>query len=63
MTNILNVIRFNVRDLGDPVKRKRVLTFLKKERAAPNPNPNPREIGEDRSTSQALQVTVGSTYP
>ena len=30
MSSMLNVITFNVRGLGNPIKRKRVLTFLKK---------------------------------
>lgn len=32
MSSTLNVITFNVRGLGHPIKRKRVLTFLKKEK-------------------------------
>lgn len=33
MVNSLNVITFNVRGLGHPIKRKRVLTFLKSQKA------------------------------
>lgn len=32
MSSTLNVTTFNVRGLGHPIKRKRVLTFLKKEK-------------------------------
>jgi len=32
MSSTLNVITFNVRGLGHPIKRKRVLTFLKKDK-------------------------------
>lgn len=32
MSSTLNVMTFNVRGLGHPVKQKRVLTFLKKEK-------------------------------
>lgn len=33
MARTLNVVSFNVRGLGHPIKRKRILTFLKKEKA------------------------------
>lgn len=69
MSSTLNVITFNVRGLGHPIKQKRVLTFLKKEKLdiaflqethlSNEEHKNSREIGSGKFIFLALLAIKG----
>lgn len=74
MSSTLNVITFNVRGLGNPIKRKRVLTFLKKKKKKQTllsfrkhicpmrSTKISRETGSDRSISLASPAIKGELH-